>query len=112
MINMAVNSLTPDSAIKLARRYGVEFTKEEAEILLPFIRRHKNDLVKENKTKLLNEVKGVVSSTTYSKISRLVNKFIQIEKGVDRFLLINSFNYAFNLSPCFLVLSFSYGYLS
>lgn len=76
MISMMLGSLTPEMGIRMARRYGVEFTLEEAKIILPFLKQHKLELTKENKDKLLRKGRGMVKDSTYKKIETLVNKLI------------------------------------
>lgn len=76
MISMMVSSLTPSMGISLARRYGVEFTMEEANVIVPFLKAHRNELTKENKGRLLSAGRSLVSPDTYRKIETLVNKLI------------------------------------
>lgn len=70
-----ISSLTPDEAVQLARRYGVEFTREEAAVIVPFLKRHRNELTKANKNRLLNEGRNLVRPETYQKVVKLVDKF-------------------------------------
>lgn len=76
MAAMYIASLTPDSAIKLAKRYGVDFSYDEAMIIVPFLKRHKNDMTKENKNRLLAEGRNLVKPETYRKVVTLLDKFI------------------------------------
>ena len=46
MVNMYISTLTPDSAIKLAKKYGVDLTYDEASKIVPFLKRNKNNLNK------------------------------------------------------------------
>lgn len=74
MYSIFISTLTPELAIKLAKKYGVTFTLEEAKILVPFIKAHKNELKKENKARLMAEGKKLVSAETYRKVEQLLNK--------------------------------------
>ncbi|HBD06458.1 MAG TPA: hypothetical protein DCY93_03500 [Firmicutes bacterium] len=74
MYALFISTLTPETAIKLAKKYGVNFTMEEAKIIVPFIKAHKNELKKENKAKLMAEGKKVVAPETYRKIEQLINR--------------------------------------
>lgn len=76
MVNMYISTLTPDSAIKLAEKYGVDLTYDEASKIVPFLKRNKNNLNKENKNRLLNEGRNLVKPQTYSKIVTLIDRFI------------------------------------
>lgn len=76
MVNMYISTLTPDSAIKLAKQYGVDLTYDEASKIVPFLKRNKNNLNKENKNRLLNEGRNLVKPQTYSKIVTLIDRFI------------------------------------
>lgn len=76
MVNMYISTLTPDSAIKLAKKHGVDLTYDEASKIVPFLKRNKNNLNKENKNRLLNEGRNLVKPQTYSKIVTLIDRFI------------------------------------
>lgn len=76
MVSMMISSLTPEMGIRMARKYGVEFTIEEAKVIIPFLKQHKSELTKENKDKLLRKGRGLVKDSTYKKIETLVNKLI------------------------------------
>ena len=76
MVNMYISTLTPDSAIKLDKKYGVDLTYDEASKIVPFLKRNKNNLNKENKNRLLNEGRNLVKPQTYSKIVTLIDRFI------------------------------------
>lgn len=76
MVNMYISTLTPDLAIKLAKKYGVDLTYDEASKIVPFLKRNKNNLNKENKNRLLNEGRNLVKPQTYSKIVTLIDRFI------------------------------------
>ena len=76
MVNMYISTLTPDSAIKLVKKYGVDLTYDEASKIVPFLKRNKNNLNKENKNRLLNEGRNLVKPQTYSKIVTLIDRFI------------------------------------
>lgn len=76
MVNMYISTLTQDSAIKLAKKYGVDLTYDEASKIVPFLKRNKNNLNKENKNRLLNEGRNLVKPQTYSKIVTLIDRFI------------------------------------
>ncbi len=76
MVNMYISTLTPNSAIKLAKKYGVDLTYDEASKIVPFLKRNKNNLNKENKNRLLNEGRNLVKPQTYSKIVTLIDRFI------------------------------------
>ena len=76
MVNMYISTLTPDSAIKLPKKYGVDLTYDEASKIVPFLKRNKNNLNKENKNRLLNEGRNLVKPQTYSKIVTLIDRFI------------------------------------
>ena len=76
MVNMYISTLTPDSATKLAKKYCVDLTYDEASKIVPFLKRNKNNLNKENKNRLLNEGRNLVKPQTYSKIVTLIDRFI------------------------------------
>lgn len=76
MVSMMLSSLTPEMGIRMARKYGVEFTIEEAKVIIPFLKQHKSELTKENKDKLLRKGRVLVKDSTYKKIETLVNKLI------------------------------------
>ena len=61
---------------KLAKKYGVDLTYDEASKIVPFLKRNKNNLNKENKNRLLNEGRNLVKPQTYSKIVTLIDRFI------------------------------------
>ena len=56
-ISNALLNISPENACRLAKRYGADFTVDEAKIILPFLRLHKNELKKENK-ELKNAIKN------------------------------------------------------
>ncbi len=74
-ISNALLNISPENACRLAKRYGADFTVDEAKIILPFLRLHKNELKKENKDKLLVLAKGKFPPSTYNKIAILVKKY-------------------------------------
>lgn len=76
MYSILISTLTPEMAVKLAKKYGVTFTLEEAKIIVPFIKAHKNELKKENKNRLLAEGKKIVSPETYRKVEQLLGKVL------------------------------------
>ena len=53
-----------------------DLTYDEASKIVPFLKRNKNNLNKENKNRLLNEGRNLVKPQTYSKIVTLIDRFI------------------------------------
>ena len=76
MLNMYISTLNTNTLIKLAKKYGIDLTEDEANKLVPFIKRNKNYLNKENKNRLLNEGRNLVRPQTYSKIVTMIDRFI------------------------------------
>lgn len=74
-ISNTLLNISPENACRLAKRYGADFTVDEAKIILPFLRLHKNELKKENKDKLLVLAKSKFPPSTYNKIAILVKKY-------------------------------------
>lgn len=52
-ISNTLLNISPENACRLAKRYGADFTVDEAKIILPFLRLHKNELKKKIKINYL-----------------------------------------------------------
>ena len=76
MLKKGLESLTPEKGIKLAFNYGVNLDKNEATIILSFLKRHIDELDMSHIPYLLNEIQNEVSLTTYQKIELLLNKLL------------------------------------
>ncbi len=71
-----VERLTYEDAYKFAAKYGVHFNQKELEILVPFLKSHKNDLHRKQKLYLMEETKKVVEPTTYQKVCHLLDQLL------------------------------------
>lgn len=76
LVAMYVNSLTFDQARELAARYGYQFTSEEAEIILPFLKEHRFELDLEHKDYLLNLARPSLSRETLAKVEKMIDELI------------------------------------
>lgn len=74
LIAFYVNGLTYEQGIQLAKKHGVNFTLEEAKVILPFLKLHRHELEVGNIDRLLNLIKPKVNSATLQKIIFLLNK--------------------------------------
>ncbi len=76
LVTYYVERLTYEDAYKFASKYGVRFDQKELEILVAFLKKHKNDLHRKQKLYLLEEAKKVVEPTTYQKICYLLDQIL------------------------------------
>lgn len=76
LITFYIDHLSYEDADNFASKYGVKFTNDELNILVPFVKLHKNDMHRHKKNYLLEEIKKVVEPTTYQKIDYLLNQLL------------------------------------
>lgn len=76
LITFYIDHLSNEDAYAFASKYGIRFTNEELNILVPFVKLHKNDIHRHKKNYLLDEIKKVVEPTTYQKIDCLLNQLL------------------------------------
>lgn len=67
-----IKNLNINKGIKLAKENGVDFTFEEAEIIVPFLKKNASLVSLEHKNDLLEKIKPNVSDVTFGKIKLLL----------------------------------------
>lgn len=77
IVKQFIMNLNVDNGIKFAKKYNLIFSKEEALIIIPFLKKNINYVDKEHKEKLLSLIKKEVSNVTYNKVVILVDKLIK-----------------------------------
>ncbi len=77
LIKQFINNMTLESGIAFAKKYNIEFNKNEANYLVPFLKKNVNYLNKENKQRLLSIIKKDIDQKTYEKVLKLLDKLIK-----------------------------------
>ena len=79
MINAYLKNISIEKAILVAKQLSIDFTHNEMEAILPFIKCNWQGFLDENKkTYLLNDLSHKVGSSTAKKADALLNKLLII----------------------------------
>lgn len=77
LIAYYIEQLTEIDAIKLAKQYNVNVTNQEIKVILPFLKKNRYRINKQNKNALLNEAQKILSPETYKKAVITIDKFLK-----------------------------------
>ena len=77
LIAYYIEQLTESDAIKLARQYNVNVTNQEIKVILPFLKKNRYRINKQNKNALLNGAQKILSPETYKKAVITIDKFLK-----------------------------------
>ena len=79
IINNYLKNLTIDKAILIAKQFCIDFSYEEMQIALPFIKRNYNCFLNENsKIYALTNLANTSNNIIASKCEQLINKLVII----------------------------------
>ena len=67
-----IKNLNINKGIKLAKENGVDFTLEEAQIIVPFLKENASLVSLNHKAELLKKIKPNVNDDTFGKIQQLL----------------------------------------
>lgn len=76
-ISKFVSTLDIDKGIAFAKKYMIDFSKEEAKIIVPFLKKNADLISKEKKDILLTKLKNLVNNNTFLKAKKLMEKLIR-----------------------------------
>ena len=77
LIAYYIDQLTEADAMKLAKQYNVNVTNQEIKVILPFLKKNRYRINKQNKNALLNEAQKILSPETYKKAVITIDKFLK-----------------------------------
>ena len=77
LIAYYIDQLTEADAMKLAKQYNVNVTTQEVKVILPFLKKNRYRINKQNKNVLLKEAQKILSPETYKKAVITIDKFLK-----------------------------------
>ena len=77
LIAYYIEQLTEADAMKLAKQYNVNVTNQEIKVILPFLKKNRYRINKQNKKALLSEAQKILSPETYKKAVITIDKFLK-----------------------------------
>ncbi len=77
LIAYYIDQLTEADAMKLAKQYNVNVTNQEIKVILPFLKKNRYRINKQNKNALLKEAQKILSPETYKKAVITIDKFLK-----------------------------------
>lgn len=77
LIAYYIEQLTEADAMKLAKQYNVNVTNQEIKVILPFLKKNRYRINKQNKNALLSEAQKILSPETYKKAVITLDKFLK-----------------------------------
>lgn len=77
LIAYYIEQLTEADAMKLAKQYNVNVTNQEIKVILPFLKKNRYRINKQNKNALLSEAQKILRPETYKKAVITLDKFLK-----------------------------------
>lgn len=79
LINSYLKNISVEKAILVSKQLNIDFSNEEMEIILPYVKNNWKDFLDENKkTYSLNYISNKISPITAKKTDALLNKLLII----------------------------------
>lgn len=76
LVGLFLKNLTLEKGLELAHLQGVDFTEEEGEIILPFLKENAYIVDVEHKDELLTKIEKKLDKTSFYKVKMLIEKII------------------------------------